>query len=194
MSDREVILGRLTTVWESETSRVGRIEPDAFSEAQLWALFTERLLALGGQVAGHEALADLAGRAVCADEEVAEFLPEGALPTTDPWKAEVGVTLADWAIAETGSLLIANEPGRRRLASLCPLHHLALVPADRLLATLDAAFARLGDRTTVLVTGPSRTADIEGVLIRGVHGPGSLTVVRLDAATTRRVPDHPAER
>lgn len=177
MNDREAILDRVGSAWPRQAAAARVVGRPV--EGDLWALFTERLQGLGGEVAGPEALVDLAGWAVCFDEDAAAHLPEGVRRVDDPWEAEIGVTLVDWAVAETGSLLIAAGPGRRRLASLCPPHHYALVPEGRLSATLEEAFGHLGTRTTVLVTGPSRTADIEGVLIRGVHGPGSLTVVRL---------------
>ena len=95
------------------------------------------------------------------------------------WDAEVGVTMADLAVAETGSLLLATGPGRPRMVSLSPKIHVVLVPRERIVGTLAEAFARLSDRTSVLITGPSRTADIEGVLVRGVHGPGEIHVVVL---------------
>ncbi|HRI43938.1 MAG TPA: LUD domain-containing protein [Fimbriimonadaceae bacterium] len=177
MSDREAILARIGSAWPwqaASTEVVGRPV-----ERESWALFTERLHGLGGEVAGPEALTTLVERSVYSDEDAAAYLPEGVRCVDDPWQAEIGVTLVDWAVAETGSLLIATGSDRRRLASLCPPHHYALVPEGRLLATLEEALGHLTVRTTVLVTGPSRTADIEGVLIRGVHGPGSLTAVRL---------------
>lgn len=180
MNARELILSRLG-VGEAPLDRapaVGPRELGRLSDDELWALFAQRLEALGGGVAGGEVLEGLAGQAVCFDADAGEWLPLDAR-SADPWEAEIGVTVADWAIAETASLLLSAGPGRQRLTSLTPPHHVALVRPGTMLATLDEAFARLDARTSVLVTGPSRTADIEGVLILGVHGPGSLTVVRL---------------
>ena len=97
----------------------------------------------------------------------------------DVWQADVGITMADAAVAETGSLLIRAGEGRARMASLAPPVHLALVPRDRLVPSLDQALEIAAGATSVLITGPSRTADIEGVLVRGVHGPGQLWVVPL---------------
>jgi L-lactate dehydrogenase complex protein LldG len=96
--------------------------------------------------------------------------------------AAVGLTGALAGIAETGTLLLASGSGRSRLAWLLPPHHVALLSRSRLLPTLEAALeSRPGLWTAgagvALVTGPSRSGDIELVLTRGVHGPGELTVV-----------------
>ena len=68
------------------------------------------------------------------------------------------------------------------MISLLPPAHIAVVPARRILTGLDELFRCCpmpADETSsmVLITGPSRTADIEQILVRGVHGPGKLTVV-----------------
>jgi L-lactate dehydrogenase complex protein LldG len=96
--------------------------------------------------------------------------------------AEVGVTSADYALADTGTLVMISSPSEARLVSLLPILHVAVVPVDRILTGLDELFtleARPADRTSsmVLITGPSRTADIEQILVRGVHGPGQITVI-----------------
>jgi L-lactate dehydrogenase complex protein LldG len=71
---------------------------------------------------------------------------------------------------------VSAANGRSRLASLAPPVHIALV--EDIVGTLDEAIARIDGRTHVVITGTSRTADIEGVLVRGVHGPRKLFVVR----------------
>jgi L-lactate dehydrogenase complex protein LldG len=68
------------------------------------------------------------------------------------------------------------------MISLLPPAHIALIPRDRILSGLDELFTRLphpGEQSSsmVLITGPSRTADIEQILVRGVHGPGVIHVV-----------------
>jgi L-lactate utilization protein LutC len=97
-------------------------------------------------------------------------------------KTDVGITSADYALADTGTLVMLSTPKEARLISLLPPAHLALVPRDRLLTGLDELFSILPDpggvaSSMVLITGPSRTADIEQILVRGVHGPGQITVV-----------------
>ncbi len=102
----------------------------------------------------------------------------GLITTSDVWQADIGITLADFAIAETGSIVLSAGSQRARLASLTPPTHIALV--KEIVPTLEEAFARMTDRTSVIITGTSRTADIEGVLVRGVHGPKELIVIKLD--------------
>jgi L-lactate dehydrogenase complex protein LldG len=95
---------------------------------------------------------------------------------------DMGITSADYALADTGTLVMLASPREARLVSLLPPAHLAVVPRDRILTGLDELFAILpnpaeASSSMVLITGPSRTADIEQILVRGVHGPGVITVV-----------------
>lgn len=99
--------------------------------------------------------------------------------------SDIGITSADYALAATGSIVMlasANEP---RLVSLLPPIHIAILPRSRILANLDELLSILplpADQTSsmVLITGPSRTADIEQILVRGVHGPGEIYAVIVD--------------
>ncbi|MGE5646898.1 MAG: LutC/YkgG family protein [Acidobacteriota bacterium] len=96
--------------------------------------------------------------------------------------AGFGITSADYALADTGSLVMLASPEEARLVSLLPPVHVAVVPRDRILTGLDELFSILPDpgaasSSMVLITGPSRTADIEQILVRGVHGPGEIHVV-----------------
>ncbi len=98
--------------------------------------------------------------------------------------AEFGITGADYALADTGSLVMLSSAEEARMVSLLPPVHIAVVDKSKLLTGLDELFTILPDpaeRTSsmVLITGPSRTADIEQILIRGVHGPGEVHVVLL---------------
>jgi len=142
----------------------------------LWAMFADRLEALGGRVGTMADLEVILARPHVLDHEAAGVLGRAA-GGHSVWEAEVGVTIADMAIAETGSILMSTGPGKPRLTSLTPILHVAIVPRIRIVATMAEAFSRLSDRTTVMVTGPSRTADIEGILVRGVHGPGDVVVI-----------------
>ena len=97
-------------------------------------------------------------------------------------RCELGVTGADHGLADTGSLVLVNGPGRGRLASLLPPVHVAVLPVTRLVWSLSDALAASPQLATsgsnlVVITGPSRTADIEMTLTRGVHGPRELHVV-----------------
>ena len=96
-------------------------------------------------------------------------------------EADFGITSADYALAETGTLVMISGAEESRLVSLLPPAHIAVVPVSRLLENLDELLHRVpqpadGTSSMVLITGPSRTADIEQILVRGVHGPGEITV------------------
>ncbi len=96
--------------------------------------------------------------------------------------AAFGITSADYALADTGTLVMLSSPEEARMVSLLPPVHIAVVPRSSILSGLDellAAVPQPGDVTSsmVLITGPSRTADIEQILVRGVHGPGEIHVV-----------------
>ncbi|HEV8635694.1 MAG TPA: lactate utilization protein [Chloroflexota bacterium] len=104
--------------------------------------------------------------------------------------AEAGVSRAAFAVAETGSLAVVGDELQPRMATMLPPVHVALVDLERLYGTLDEAAAELerlmrpgagGTRYVSLVTGPSRTADVEKTLTVGVHGPGVVQVVLVGA-------------
>ncbi|HEY7119344.1 MAG TPA: LUD domain-containing protein [Tepidisphaeraceae bacterium] len=93
---------------------------------------------------------------------------------------DAAVTDVTYAIAETGSLVIKTGPQHGRALSLVPLLHVAIVePRNCLPDLLDLmdALGRegIGNNVTI-ITGPSKTADIEGALVVGVHGPGEVQV------------------
>jgi L-lactate dehydrogenase complex protein LldG len=84
-----------------------------------------------------------------------------------------GITRATAAIAETGSLVITERDTSARLAALAPWVHIAVLERSAIVPDMPSAIAQFGnDRATLFVTGPSKTADVEGILIKGVHGPG----------------------
>lgn len=98
--------------------------------------------------------------------------------------AEIGITSATLAIAETGSLLMASTAGRERMASLLPPVHVAIVERGQIVPDLFDAFAQLEAAgveniasNVTLITGPSKTGDLELKLTTGVHGPGKWHVV-----------------
>jgi L-lactate dehydrogenase complex protein LldG len=100
------------------------------------------------------------------------------------YDVDCGVTDVRFAVAETGSLVIDGSREHARALSLVPPVHLAIVQPQNLLADLVDLFERLArdaqPRNTVIITGPSKTADIEMNLVTGVHGPGVVQVMLLD--------------
>lgn len=98
----------------------------------------------------------------------------------------VGITGVDAGLAETGSIVLVSGPGRGRLASLLPPVHVALMHRSALTRSLPDLFAARPELASagsnlVCITGPSRTADIEHTLSRGVHGPREVHVILLDS-------------
>ena len=99
--------------------------------------------------------------------------------------ADLGVTGVDYAIAETGTCVIIPRRGVSRLVSLLPPVHVAIVERGQVLPSLDELFTLRRDdfirgdfgSYMNLITGPSRTADIEYTIVTGVHGPGEVHMV-----------------
>lgn len=101
---------------------------------------------------------------------------------SDIFGFDVGITSAQAAIAETGTLVLDSTRERHRLVSLVPPVHIAIVKASTIYATLGETFSMLqnGEELSpaiTFITGPSRTADIELTLTIGVHGPQELYVI-----------------
>jgi L-lactate utilization protein LutC len=94
--------------------------------------------------------------------------------------ADAAVSSALYGLADTGSVVLAASPEEPRARSLLPFTHWTLIAADRILPGLDELFELLGAElpsSLAIVTGPSRSADIEQRLAVGVHGPGDVHVV-----------------
>ncbi len=101
--------------------------------------------------------------------------------------ADAAITGVELAIAETGSLVCIDGPHTARGASLVPPLHLAIVQEQQVVPDLCDALALLSRRPTLpahvtFITGPSKTADVEGVLVTGVHGPREVRVLLVPAA------------
>jgi L-lactate dehydrogenase complex protein LldG len=111
-------------------------------------------------------------------------------------RAQIGVTGADFALGETGTLILLSGSGRPRSTSLLPDVHVAVFGRDRLLETLEQVGIMLealhvnpdhgmsgamSGAVINFITGPSRTADIELTLTRGVHGPKEVHAIFVEA-------------
>ena len=97
--------------------------------------------------------------------------------------AKVGISQMDWALADTGTLAQDATTVEQRLVSTLPEIHVAAVAADRMLPGLGDLLARSKPERAgylALITGPSRTADIERVLTIGVHGPSRLVILVIE--------------
>lgn len=202
-NDREAILGRVRQAlaplpkraeapdWERELV----VMRNARGAVDAAALFTERLKLVNGTPIS--SLADLVAlfvasgwrRGYCDPALVARLRP--AFPAeivfeTDFDRTRVddyqfGITVAVGAIAETGTVILNDAATSRRLAALAPWVHVAVVPRSRIHIDLPEAVAALGsDPNIIWCTGPSKTADVEGILIEGVHGPGVQIALLVD--------------
>ncbi|MDQ7844752.1 MAG: LUD domain-containing protein [Armatimonadota bacterium] len=103
---------------------------------------------------------------------------EGLVITDDPAQADAGITTVDAAVAETATLALGAGPGRPGSVSLLPPLHLAVLPEGRIVATVSELWPSVNGPPSALwlITGPSRTADIEHTPVRGAHGPVAVTV------------------
>jgi L-lactate dehydrogenase complex protein LldG len=99
------------------------------------------------------------------------------------FQSDLGVTGAQLAIAETGTLVLESESERHRRTSLVPPIHVCVLEAKNIRQTLGEVLEILQSRlsrTITFITGASRTSDIELTLAIGVHGPGKLHVILID--------------
>ena len=98
----------------------------------------------------------------------------------------VGITGCFVAIAETGSLMLLSGPDTFASAALLPETHIAVVPVSRIVVNLEEGFARMRaehgqlPRATNIISGPSRTGDIEQTIVLGAHGPYRVHVILVD--------------
>lgn len=99
-------------------------------------------------------------------------------------QCDVGITECDALIAQTGSVLVTSRSAGGRALSVLPPHHVVLARREQLLADLPEAFVFLKRNYGAnypsfisFITGPSRTGDIERILVLGAHGPKQLTIL-----------------
>jgi L-lactate dehydrogenase complex protein LldG len=125
-------------------------------------------------------------------EFTAGVLPALALPclftdeaydVSELENCDAGLSECEALIAQTGSVLVTNRSSGGRALSVLPPHHVVLARREQLLPDLSAAFVLLQEKyaenyPTMMsfITGPSRTGDIERILVLGAHGPKRLTI------------------
>jgi L-lactate dehydrogenase complex protein LldG len=101
-------------------------------------------------------------------------------------QCDVGITECDALVAQTGTVVVTSRTAGGRALSVLPPHHVVVARREQLVADLPAAFALLQARHGAnypsmisFITGPSRTGDIERILVLGAHGPKKLTILCL---------------
>jgi L-lactate dehydrogenase complex protein LldG len=99
-------------------------------------------------------------------------------------KCDVGITECDALIAQTGGVAVTSRSAGGRALTILPPHHVVVARREQLVADLPAAFAMLQQKYAPdfpsmisFITGPSRTGDIERILVLGAHGPKKLTIL-----------------
>ncbi len=107
--------------------------------------------------------------------------PEGRAEIIESY---IGVTSADYCLADSATLVMKTRPGHARSVSLVPSIHVAVIRIERILADLKELYTLLNHdpaekaegptHCMTFISGPSKTADIEGVMIHGAHGPREL--------------------
>lgn len=102
-------------------------------------------------------------------------------------RADVGLSTAAWAIAETGTLVLEGGTGMGRSVTLLPPTYIAVVPVEKILRTVPEAIEKYAEvgagrlpANVCFHTGPSRSGDIEMSLFIGMHGPGDVHVILVD--------------
>lgn len=135
------------------------------------------------QVASHKgALTD----AVCQQLGLPVFSTDAPFDKIEMEKCPVGISECDALVAQTGSVVVTSQSCGGRALSVLPPHHIVLARQDQLVPGLPEAFAMLRTRYGAafpsmisFITGPSRTGDIERILVLGAHGPKKLTMLCL---------------
>ena len=194
-ADRETILSRVRSALAPLPQRAARpdweaelvIMRQARGAVDAWTLFAERLRGVNGTPL--TAVADLVAlleknswrHGYCDTGLWPRLAP--AFPATIKVETifdrarvddfQFGITRASAAIAETGTVVLTEADTSSRLAALAPWVHVAVIAREQIFLDLPQAVAALPDDPNIIwVTGPSKTADVEGILIEGVHGPG----------------------
>ena len=135
------------------------------------------------KIAAHSGdLTDLA----CSRLDLPLCRTDGGYVVHELESCSVGITECDALVAQTGSVLVTSRSAGGRALSALPPHHIVLARRGQLLGDLPDAFALLKQKYgsnypsfISFITGPSRTGDIERILVLGAHGPRKLTIICL---------------
>lgn len=195
MSSREAILSSIRTHLAASPSdpceSVLSVAPLPVSETPVVELFKQSLEAVDGHCVVLQTEDEIVQeitrilgdrRIAISDAPILDRLIRVTPSTGNIFDCEVGISTAQAAIAETGTLVLDSARERHRLVSLVPPVHIAIIEASSIFQTLGEALAFIHQNGNIspavtFITGPSRTADIELTLAIGVHGPQELYVI-----------------
>jgi len=193
--DRHELVARFTAEATAVRAQVHLMSDKLKFVAQMVERITEICAASRGQEIA------LSGAEIFAELDLASALGARGFPTFIPNETDheqlvarlancgVGITAADYAIAETGTIVLSSDEPNALLVSLLPPVHVAVLRSSQIMARLDGVISKLGrerinladpSRSITLITGPSRTSDVELILSIGVHGPKELHIIILD--------------
>jgi len=176
---RVTSMNELETVFQkilvrAETKAIALSRNPILAELQI----TDRLAALNKSATSWADGSGLSGTHSLSDFNKASFA------------AGAGITGVDFVLAESGTLVLSSATEGVQVASLAPPIHIALYRRSQLVGSLDEVLAKLpilsspdrptANRSVVFITGTSRTADIEQILIRGVHGPREVHAILVE--------------
>lgn len=154
---------------------------DQIQQALAWTVDLANRYRPGILAAPGQDEATLATLERACEERGVTLLREGLRDHAE--RINVGLTSASWGIAETGTIVVESTDEEVRLATMLAKVHVAILASDRIVPDLGAIEQPLAEQMArapgylALITGPSRTADIERVLTIGVHGPAQLKVL-----------------
>ncbi len=202
MDERESILKQLDISSGSDTSEKSGVKSSRqqpMQERDAIKLFSERIQSVGGLCipASEKSIAEqlemllkISGKVFIANDHELEKYDLSQWKSTDNiLEAETGVTSCDGLIAETGTIVICHGKFSRRSASLLPSRHIVIASKRKLYQNMEEFFRywAIGNEewpanlsSMIFITGPSRTADIEKILIQGMHGPRELIVILVE--------------
>ena len=204
-SSRETIYSRVRDALAPLKERAGypdfpddvAVMPSLNRNGDLWAIFCERMKLVhgtplsGGPAIGANYLREKGLKHGYCDPALLPLFKDvlvaaGCVVETVFDRARVddyqfGITRAAAAIAETGTLVLSDATTSSRLGALAPWTHIAVFNRAQIYPDVATALAHLpADPNIIWCTGPSRTADVEGILIEGVHGPGVQIALLMD--------------
>ncbi len=166
------------------------------SEADLWTAFSANFVAVNGRAMDQveQLIEFLDGnnqrKGYCDPalfDKIGKPLQDAGLSVETSYdrdrydEYQFGITRATGAIAESGTLILDDDRTSSRLAALSPWVHVGVLKKDEILRTIPEAIEAFDESPNIIwCTGPSKTADVEGILIEGVHGPGEQIALLID--------------
>jgi L-lactate dehydrogenase complex protein LldG len=199
---RDALVHPMATMYESEdyADKIYKNPPTDYHEVN----FAEALARVGGQFVYNSTIEEFAANfktflkaedsqdVHCYDEKLQKLLNQSGIfcfnVKDDFEECHVGVTGCEFLLARTGSIMVSSRQDSGRRGYIWPPVHIVIAWNDQFVHDLKQAFAALKIKyqpqgipsMVTLITGPSRTADIEKTLVMGAHGPAKLVVFFID--------------